>query len=302
MQKVVNNQSYSKLAINFADFMNQIVQDIITDKAPLDFKLDFIDHSLKTGSQNPFRLKNKSNQQRYFSKDGLSKPVARILLNNLDLDRLSSYINSLLDDDEDGVSASDLCESFFSDNEEIDLSNIAYSLAIVYRNILKERIAQKDERPGARKEIKEVFMQQAEIELQPSVEKRLKDVLDIIFSKNPKNDLADFRMVPACIKEKIADNPPFKEKVDRMILPYYRYIEELLKAKCEENSVNFEHIASYIQNLYDDYKVTYSDQEDIFNAITEYFVTITHHKAKKSTCEILTSFFIQNCEVFDVIA
>lgn len=302
MQKVVNNQSYSKLAINFADFMNQIVQDIITDKAPLDFKLDFIDHSLKTGSQNPFRLKNKSNQQRYFSKDGLSKPVARILLNNLDLDRLSTYINSLLDDDEDGVSASDLCESFFSDNEEIDLSNIAYSLAIVYRNILKERIAEKDERPGARKEKKEAFLQQAEIELQSSVEKRLKDALDIIFSKSPKNDLADFRMVPACIREKISDNPPFKEKVDRMILPYYRYIEELLKTKCEENPLNFEYIASYIQNLYDDYKVTYSDQEDIFNAITEYFVTITHHKAKKSTCEILTSFFIQNCEVFDVIA
>lgn len=126
--------------------------------------------------------------------------------------------------------------------------------------------------------------------------------MDIIFTKNPKTDLADFRMIPTCLKDKIVANPPFKEKVDKMILPYYRYIEGLLKVKSEENPINFEHIASYIQDLYEDLKTRFTDQEDIFNAISETFINLTHHNAKKSTCEILTSFFIQNCEVFDAVA
>lgn len=299
---MAENHSYSKLAISFANFMNQIDADIIKNSGGLDFKLDFIDHSLKDGVKNPCRVKNKSNQARYFSDEGFTKPLARTLLKNLNPQKLTDYLNDLIKKDEDGYSASDLCDDFFPDDEKVNASNIANCLVEVYRNILRERIAQKDERPGAKKELKEKQKLQAKEEMQPFVEKRLKDALDIIFTKNPKTDLADFRMTPACIKEKIVGNPPFKEKVDRMVLPYYRYIETLLKTQCEGNPANFEHIASYIQDLYDDLKQQYSDQEDVFNFISETLVNLTHHKSKKSTCEILTSFFIQNCEVFDVIA
>ncbi len=282
--------------------MNQIDDDIISNEDGLAFKLKFIDHALNDGIPNPLRVKNKSNQARFFSTDGLTKPVARTLLKNFNPEKLTDYLNELLDEDDNDYSSIDLCDSFFPDNEEVVAANIAEYIVEIYRNILKDRIAQKDERPNAKKEIKEKNIQQSSNEIRPFVEKRLTDALNIIFTKNPKTDLADFRMVPACIKDKIVANPPFKEKVDKMILPYYRYIEELLKIKCEENPANFEHIASYIQELYEDLKTKYSDQEDIFNNITDAFVFLTHQKAKKSTCEILTSFFIQNCEVFDVIA
>ena len=299
---MIKNQSYSKLAINFADFMNQVDENILSNNSGLDFKLEFIDHALKNGVNNPLRVKSKSNSARYFSENGFSKPVARSILKNFEPEKLADYINELLENDEDGFSATDLCDDFFPNNEDVNPTNIAEYLVEVLRNILKERVSQKDERPGTRKLIKEKACERTKEEMQPFVEKRLKDALDIIFTKNPKIDLADFRMVPACIKDKIVSNPPFKEKVERMILPYYRYIESLLKIKCEENPANFEYIASYIQDLYKDLKEQYTDQEEIFNKITEAFISITHYKAKKSTCEILTSFFIQNCEVFDVIA
>lgn len=297
-----NNQSYSKLAVTFADFLNQIDTDIIKDKSGLEFKLDFIDHALKDGVPNPIRTSNKSNQSRYFANNGLSKPVAKKILNGFSPKKFTDYINELLEADGDGYSSSDLCESFFPDDEEVNSGNIANSLVEVFRNTLKDRIAQTDVRQNSKNAKKETAAVQTQETMQPYIESRLKDALDIIFSKNPKTDLADFRMIPACIKDKISGNPPFKEKVEKMILPYYRYIESLLKIKCEENPVNFEYIASYIQNLYNDLKSRFTDQEDIFNAISETFVNITHHKAKKSTCEILTSFFVQNCEVFDVIA
>lgn len=297
-----NNQTYSKLAISFADFMNQIDNDIIKDKNGIPFKLEFIDNALKTGVSNPLRVKNKSNEARYFSEEGFTKPVARKILEKFEPKRLADYINDLLETDEDGYSAEDLCEDFFPNDESVNPANIAENLVEAFRNILKKRLAQKDERPKAKKEIKEEIKTQTKLEQQPYIEQRLKEALDIIFTKNPKTDLADFRMIPACLKDKIVANPPFKEKVDKMILPYYRYIEGLLKVKSEENPINFEHIASYIQDLYEDLKTRFTDQEDIFNAISETFINLTHHNAKKSTCEILTSFFIQNCEVFDAVA
>lgn len=299
---MVNNQTYSKLAISFADFMNQIDNDIIKDSSGIPFKLEFIDNALKTGVSNPLRVKNKSNEARYFSEEGFTKPVAGKILKNFEPKRLADYINDLLESDEDGYSAEDLCEDFFPNDETVNQVNITENLVELFRMILKKRIAQKDERQKAKKEIKEEIKTQTKLEQQPYIEQRLKDTLDIIFTKNPKTDLADFRMISACLKDKIVANPPFKEKVDKMVLPYYRYIERLLKVKSEENPINFEHIASYIQDLYEDLKTRFTDQEDIFNAISETFINLTHHKAKKSTCEILTSFFIQNCEVFDAIA
>lgn len=299
---MAENHSYSKLAISFAEFMNQIDDDIIKDTQGLDFKLDLIDHSLKDGIQNPLRVKSKSNQARYFAENGLSKPVAKILKNNLDSQKLADFINDLLENDDDGYSANDLCEDFFPNNDEITPSNVAESLVESYRNILRERIAQKDERPNAKKVVKEKQSQQEQETIKPFIEKRLSDALDEIFIRNPKKELADFRMVPACLKNKIKDNYSLKEKVDKMALTYYRYIESLLKIKCEENPANFEYIASYVQNLYNNLKKRNTDQEDIFNSISENFVAMTLNKSKRSTCEILTSFFIQNCEVFDVIA
>lgn len=118
---------------------------------------------------------------------------------------------------------------------------------------------------------------------------------------NPTVDLVEFRTIPLTIKEKIQDNELLREKILEDVNKYYYFVRRQLSA-LDEDDTEFRIIASEIQTCYLKLKQEKLSQEEIYYQIIDWILEkIELTAAYKAACQIVVSFFVQNCEVFDEI-
>lgn len=91
-----------------------------------------------------------------------------------------------------------------------------------------------------------------------------------------------------------------KDKVSILITQNYPYVLELFKSLDGINDFSFSSLCLIIKSCYEKMKAITNDKEYIFNEIVNWIMKHTGSRSQVA-CEIVVSFFIQNCEVFDEI-
>ncbi|CAM3061277.1 ABC-three component system protein [Paenibacillus sediminis] len=90
-----------------------------------------------------------------------------------------------------------------------------------------------------------------------------------------------------------------KRKIRNDITDYYLFIKEEFKQLDKEHPKSFAKIASQVRSFFTQIDSIEESQEKIYEIVTEWLSKKTQNTSK-TACEIITSFFVQNCEVFDV--
>ncbi len=113
---------------------------------------------------------------------------------------------------------------------------------------------------------------------------------------------ADLRMDPLSLRQKITgDNALLSLKVRTYVTEYYKYIEGLFGDLDDEGRLNFGLIACQVKTFYLSVEEKKAGQPAVFDAVSDW-IGKRARSSDRAACEALTSFFVQNCEVFDEIA
>lgn len=114
------------------------------------------------------------------------------------------------------------------------------------------------------------------------------------------DETAEFSYDPVKIKNKIdKSNGLLYQKVLSQVTTYYSFIKETSQQLSSEGKMNFDRIATQVKLYYlAESKDSYS-QNNIFKAIARWLEMKTGGSFE--ACEVVTSFFVQNCEIFEVI-
>lgn len=102
------------------------------------------------------------------------------------------------------------------------------------------------------------------------------------------------------VDQKIEDSYLLLNKVKNNVVSYFRFIQENLKELCESSNTDFELIASNIKTIYFKCKRNRMNQEEIFSTMTDWIVSKT--QCSQTAAEIIISFFVQDCEVYDKLS
>ena len=131
-----------------------------------------------------------------------------------------------------------------------------------------------------------------------SFSKKLKLIVDMLES-NPTVLNISLKLKPIELKNKIHQTARIYLVVSPLITDYYLYLRELFKEK-DGNEFNFDYLCKTIRANYLKLANENLSQEMIFDLLVENLSRKIHENLL--SCEVVISFFIQNCEVFDEIS
>lgn len=130
--------------------------------------------------------------------------------------------------------------------------------------------------------------------LEPAIKKVL-EALETIDDA----DLIELTYTPVKVEEKIK-NKMLQRKVRSNVVQYFNYVRGQLQALDEAKGGRFDLIASQVRQHFLRLSQMELFPEHIFEQIVEWLQNKVN--GDKSACEIVVSFFVQNCEVFNAIA
>lgn len=132
----------------------------------------------------------------------------------------------------------------------------------------------------------------------------LEDEIKKVLSKLADVDDAD--IIPlelSALKIDMKDNGTIekltKRKIKGHIVEYFNYVQKTLKEIDSEIEGTFEMIAIQIKSHSKKLEKDGLNQEQIYNSLVDWITRKTGYSHKEA-CSIIVSFFIQNCEVFNV--
>ena len=128
--------------------------------------------------------------------------------------------------------------------------------------------------------------------------KKLKSVIDKLNS-NPTVFNVGLKLKPIKVKNKIDKTSRLYSAVNPLITDYYLYLRSLFKER-DGNNLDFEDLCKTVRSSYLRLSGEGLSQERIFDLLVENL----SRKIQEAllSCEIVISFFIQNCEVFDEVS
>lgn len=132
------------------------------------------------------------------------------------------------------------------------------------------------------------------------LEKGISGVIGKI-QKLKEKDLEQASLDPKEIKQKIDPDVSFVlyKTVNNYVTTYFVKIKEIMMSMDKRNEIDYESVQDQMHAIYRKLKKANKSNEEIFNEITEKI-----HKVSLRDniyCQIVVSYFIQNCEVFDAI-
>lgn len=132
----------------------------------------------------------------------------------------------------------------------------------------------------------------------------LEEELTIIIEKLSKlseKEFEDIVMEPLPLSKKfLPEDFLLKKKVSYNVTSYYTYIRDLFRNIEGKKHFTFETLSMQIRSCFIKMSQISQNKEDIFSNIAEWIQKKTDSEST-TACEILVSFFVQNCEVFNEI-
>lgn len=154
-------------------------------------------------------------------------------------------------------------------------------------------------------QLKKQLLQTNEIQTNLSTEEVEEELLLIIgkLSVVTEEDLRNINLKYKGVKVANKIQEEFfllKRKIEFNVCTYYNFIQENMKIMSDEREFNFDLLASAIKKAYLKASKTTENQVMIFNTLVSWLESKIIQVSRES-CEIMISFFVQNCEVFDEI-
>lgn len=135
------------------------------------------------------------------------------------------------------------------------------------------------------------------------IEKEIYLIIEKLFTVND-DEIKDLNLKYNGVKlsNKIEDEYSLlRRKIQYNVCAYFNFIKENLKCLSDEKNKKFDMIACEIKTAYLKAAMTTKDKVVIYNCLVEWLDSkIT--ESTREACEIIISFFVQDCEVFDEIS
>ena len=133
-----------------------------------------------------------------------------------------------------------------------------------------------------------------------SLEKGIVDVLKKVKKLNQK-DLSNASLEPKEITQKISPEDDFAlyMTIYSYVNAYYVRIREIMTNADKRGEIDYDEVQDQIHAMYKKLKKAKKSKVDIFNEIAQKI-----HKVSlmdEILCQIVVSYFVQSCEVFDAI-
>ena len=132
------------------------------------------------------------------------------------------------------------------------------------------------------------------------IEDDIVKVISVLTSMN-KEDLdksGNLEYKSLAISRKVEDYI-LRSDIESKVTQYFNYVRDCFK-RYDANGDRFELICHNVKGLYLKLKADKLTQHEIYDTITDWFVSKT--QGTRSACAIMTSFFVQNCDIFDEIS
>ncbi len=136
------------------------------------------------------------------------------------------------------------------------------------------------------------------INLYKNIEKLLDKIATLDLSQKESIEL---KMKPVKITNKFYKSESLlKNKIKNYVIDYFYFINDYAKNIAETKQLNFEILSTNIRLAYQTAAESNRPKIEIFNYLVEWLMSKTESK-DQIVCEILISYFVQSCEVFDEI-
>ena len=130
------------------------------------------------------------------------------------------------------------------------------------------------------------------------IEKQIEQVLREVDLMDVTAD-TQLKMEPIKVENKITEKR-LKERVLFDVRQFYEGVNDTLDRLAGENKLNVDRFAKSIKRMYEDASESQISQSAIYNLLVETLFEKTGRKYREA-CEIIISYFVQRCEVFDEI-
>ena len=138
----------------------------------------------------------------------------------------------------------------------------------------------------------------ANIDISQNLEFLLEKITTIDTSTITKNEL---RLIPLEIKQKfLLSESILKMKVTAYVTEYFLFIKNYFKNLEEVKQLNFSLLATTIKLAYQNTAESLDSKSKIFDSLVDWLLSKANTN-ERICAEIVISYFIQNCEVFDEI-
>ncbi|MEK4359930.1 ABC-three component system protein [Paenibacillus sp. FSL M7-1455] len=131
------------------------------------------------------------------------------------------------------------------------------------------------------------------------LEKQIEEVLREVHLMDVTDDTR-LKIEPVKVEKKVTEKR-LKERVLSDVRQLYEGVNNALDRLAGENKLNVDKFAKNIKRMYEDASESLTSQSDIYYMLVETLFEKTGRKYREA-CEIIISYFVQRCEVFDEIA
>jgi len=131
--------------------------------------------------------------------------------------------------------------------------------------------------------------------IEKQIEQVLRDVDLMVVTEETQ-----LKIEPVKVENKITEKR-LKERILFDVRQLYEGVNNALDRLSGENELNVDKFAKSVKRMYEDASESLTSQSAIYNLLVETLFDKTGHKYREA-CEIIISYFVQRCEVFDEIA
>ena len=144
----------------------------------------------------------------------------------------------------------------------------------------------------------EVLMAARDATSRYTIEKQIEQVLREVDLMDVTDD-TQLKIEPVKVENKITEKR-LKERVLFDVRRLYQGVNDALDRLAGENKLNVDKFAKSVKRMYEDASESHISQSAIYNLLVETLFEKTGRKYR-AACEIIISYFVQRCEVFDEI-
>lgn len=144
----------------------------------------------------------------------------------------------------------------------------------------------------------EILMMARDATSRYTIERQIEQVLREVDLMDVTDD-TQLKIAPVKVENKITEKR-LKERVLFSVRQLYEGVNDALDRMAGENKLNVDNFAKSVSRMYEDASESHISQSAIFNMLVETLFEKTGRKYREA-CEIIISYFVQRCEVFDEI-
>ena len=127
----------------------------------------------------------------------------------------------------------------------------------------------------------------------------VRELLQVISVGEPLSQSA-LRMSPLKVERKVTEKQLRRKILNNVVDGMYEMVNEAIEELAAQNKINVKNFRKTIRRMFEDASDQTDNQSTIFNELVKYLYARAGMKHFEA-CEILISYFVQSCEVFNEI-